>query len=419
MARVLRNAQRLSSSLLTAAAAGQHVDSAYRCTSAAAATAAASVGSHWGDGPSVSSWPPQQSPRRSFHHSASTAAGQPQPTAAEPEVDPFALVADELRSVSERMRKMVITEVPALEAAADYFFKMGAQGKRFRPTILLLMASALPPGPHATYSAEERRYKQQRIAEITEMIHVASLLHDDVIDEAQTRRGVSSLNAVVGNKLAILAGDFLLARSSVTLASLKNVEVITLLSQVIEDLVTGEIMQMTAHPDLLLSLDHYTRKTYYKTASLIANSAKSIAIFSGQPPEVCSHVYDFGKHLGLAFQIVDDILDFTGSSQTLGKPAHADIQEGIATAPVIFAAEQIPALQPMVTRRFKHDGDVGQALAMVERSNGIERAQQLAVQHARLAAEAVASLPPTDSAHANLCRQGLFHLTELVLTRHK
>jgi geranyl diphosphate synthase len=136
-------------------------------------------------------------------------------------------------SVSHRLCQSVITNVPALETAAEYFFRPGVRGKRLRPTLLLLWASALSSSqprvdmllpdlspPH--HRPVEQRRRQQRIAEISELIHVASLLHDDVLDDAETRRGIVSLNAQAGNKLAILAGDFLLARASVTLASLQN-----------------------------------------------------------------------------------------------------------------------------------------------------------------------------------------------------
>jgi len=135
--------------------------------------------------------------------------------------------------VSQRLCQSIITNVPALETAAEYFFRPGVRGKRLRPTLLLLMASALStgqPGPELLlpdlapphHRPVEQRRRQQRIAEIAELIHVASLLHDDVLDDAETRRGILSLNAQSGNKLAILAGDFLLARASVTLASLHN-----------------------------------------------------------------------------------------------------------------------------------------------------------------------------------------------------
>ncbi|XP_059303571.1 solanesyl diphosphate synthase 3, chloroplastic/mitochondrial-like isoform X2 [Lycium ferocissimum] len=151
---------------------------------------------------------------------------------AEEQVDPFSLVADELSLVTNRLRSMVVAKVPKLASAAEYFFKMGVEGKRFRPTILLLMATALnvpisrsAPQVDVDSLSMDLRTRQQSIAEITEMIHVASLLHDDVLDDADTRRGIGSLNLVMGNKATVLAGDFLLSRACVALASLKNTEV--------------------------------------------------------------------------------------------------------------------------------------------------------------------------------------------------
>lgn len=153
--------------------------------------------------------------------------------AADETVDPFALVGDEVNGVSHRLCQSVVTNIPTLESAAEYFFRPGVRGKRLRPTLLLLWASALSDAQPAAelllpdltpphQRPVEQRRRQQRIAEIAELIHVASLLHDDVLDDAETRRGILSLNAQAGNKLAILAGDFLLARASVTLASLQN-----------------------------------------------------------------------------------------------------------------------------------------------------------------------------------------------------
>ncbi|XP_059303562.1 solanesyl diphosphate synthase 3, chloroplastic/mitochondrial-like isoform X1 [Lycium ferocissimum] len=151
---------------------------------------------------------------------------------AEEQVDPFSLVADDLSLLSNRLRSMVVAEVPKLASAAEYFFKMGVEGKRFRPTILLLMATALNvPIPRSAPQVDvdsvsrDLRTRQQSIADIAEMIHVASLLHDDVLDDADTRRGIVSLNLAMGNKIAVLAGDFLLSRACVALASLKNTEV--------------------------------------------------------------------------------------------------------------------------------------------------------------------------------------------------
>ncbi|KAK9820924.1 hypothetical protein WJX74_008213 [Apatococcus lobatus] len=347
-----------------------------------------------------------------------------------PALDPFALVHTELESVSERLRRSVFTEIPALSTAAEYFFRLGAEGKRLRPTMLLLMASALsaaspsasflqvdtrPPNVHPT---EERR-RQQRVAEISEMIHVASLLHDDVIDEATTRRGLKALNALFGNKVAILAGDFLLARASVTLASLRNTEVIELLSQVIEHLVSGEILQMTVADSELLSLDHYIKKTYFKTGSLMANSCRAIALLGGHPEPVCDLSWQYGRHLGLAFQFIDDLLDFTSSSSTLGKPALNDLKSGLATAPVLYAAQEFPELNPMILRKFKLDGDVAAAQKLVFRSQGIQMTRDLAAEHAGLAADAVSRMPPAQSEHAEQCQRALTAITERVLTRKK
>jgi geranyl diphosphate synthase len=228
--------------------------------------------------------------------------------AADQNVDPFALVRDEVGIVSERLCQSIVSNVPALEQAAEYFFRPGVRGKRLRPTLLLLMSSALsdqqPPAelllpdhrpPHER--PQEQRRRQQRIAEIAELIHVASLLHDDVLDDAETRRGISSLNAQSGNKLAILAGDFLLARASVTLASLQNTEIVELLSRVLEHLVAGEVMQMSAGPEQLTSMAYYLDKTFYKTASLMANSSRAVAILGEQQLEVCDLAWQYGRHL--------------------------------------------------------------------------------------------------------------------------
>jgi geranyl diphosphate synthase len=257
------------------------------------------------------------------------------------------------------------------------------------------------------------------VAEIAETIHVASLLHDDVIDDASTRRGVLSLNASVGNKLAILAGDFLLARASVTLASLRDHEVTELMSRVLENLVSGEVMQMTAGEEALGSLDHYMTKTFCKTASLMANSARCVAIVAGAPPAARDAAWEYGRHLGLAFQIVDDILDITGSSSVLGKPALNDMRAGIATAPVLLAAREQPALLPLIRRKFKGAGDVAAAVELVAAGSGVAAARALAAEHAAIAAAQVRALQPAACAHAQLCSEALVSITQRVLTRSK
>ncbi|RZC43669.1 hypothetical protein C5167_036615 [Papaver somniferum] len=340
-------------------------------------------------------------------------------------MDPFSLVADELSLIGNRLREMVVAEVPKLASAAEYFFKMGVEGKRFRPTVLLLMASALNvslPGsvPDAVANfSNELRTRQQCIAEITEMIHVASLLHDDVLDDADTRRGVRSLNFLMGNKLSVLAGDFLLSRACVALASLKNTEVVTLLATVVEHLVTGETMQMASTSEQRCSMDQYMQKTYYKTASLIANSCKAIALLAGQATDVAMLAYNYGRNLGLAYQLIDDVLDFTGTSASLGKGSLSDIRHGIITAPILFAIEEFPQLQEVINRGLSDPADVDLALEYLGKSRGIQRAKELATEHANLAASAINSLPQSDDDNVRRSRRALVDLTHIVITRKK
>ncbi|XP_073153897.1 solanesyl diphosphate synthase 3, chloroplastic/mitochondrial isoform X3 [Henckelia pumila] len=321
---------------------------------------------------------------------------------------------------------MVVAKVPKLASAAEYFFKMGVEGKRFRPAVLLLMATALNaplprPAPDAAGDplSKELRSRQRCIAEITEMIHVASLLHDDVLDDADTRRGIGSLNFVMGNKLAVLAGDFLLSRACVTLASLKNTEVVSLLAMVVEHLVTGETMQMTTSSDQRCSMEYYMQKTYYKTASLISNSCKAIALLAGQTAEVSMLAYEYGKNLGLAFQLIDDVLDFTGTSSSLGKGSLSDISHGIITAPILFAMEEFPELRTIVDQGFDNSANVDRALEYLGKSQGIERTRELAAKHANLASAAIDSLPENDDKDVQKSRRALVELTHRVITRTK
>ncbi|CAL8148109.1 unnamed protein product [Prunus armeniaca] len=355
--------------------------------------------------------------RHQIHHQSSSIVEEP--------LDPFSLVSDELSLIADRLRDMVVAEVPKLASAAEYFFKIGVEGKRFRPTVLLLMSTALnvtvpePPTQLGEALSTELRARQQCIAEVTEMIHVASLLHDDVLDDADTRRGVGSLNCVMGNKLAVLAGDFLLSRACVALASLRNTEVVSLLSTVVEHLVTGETMQMTTTSDQRCSMEYYIQKTYFKTASLISNSCKAIAILAGHTAEVAMLAFEYGKNLGLAYQLIDDVLDFTGTSASLGKGSLSDIRHGIITAPILFAMEEFPQLRAVVEQGFDNPANVELALDYLGRSHGIRRTRELATKHANLAASAIESLPKSEDKDVRRSRRALLDLTHIVITRIK
>ncbi|CAI0544842.1 unnamed protein product [Linum tenue] len=322
----------------------------------------------------------------------------------EEQLDPFSLVADELSLLAKKLREMVVAEVPKLASAAEYFFKIGVEGKRFRPTVLLLMATALnvhlpEPIPNGgAPMAAELRARQQLLAQITEMIHVASLLHDDVLDDADTRRGIDSLNFVMGNKVSVLAGDFLLSRACVALASLGNPEV-SLCS--------------------LCSMEYYMQKTYYKTASLISSSCKAVALLAGQTGEVATLAFEYGRNLGMAFQLIDDVLDFTGTSASLGKGSLSDIRHGIVTAPILFAMEEFPQLRAIIDQGFKDPKNVNLALEYLGKSHGIQRTRELAAQHASLAAEAIDSLPETIDEDVQRSKRALIDITQRVITRNK
>ena len=206
---------------------------------------------------------------------------------------------------------------------------------------------------------------QRRLAEITELIHTASLMHDDVIDHSQARRSAPSANIEFGNKMAVLAGDFLLGRASVALARLRDPEVTELLATVIANLVEGEFMQLknTARDETNPSwtedtVEYYLQKTYLKSASLISKSCRAAAILGGSTPEVVEAAYLYGKNLGLAFQLVDDMLDYTVSGEELGKPAGADLELGLATAPLLFAWKENSSLGRLVGRKFSVEGDI-------------------------------------------------------------
>ena len=302
---------------------------------------------------------------------------------------------------------------PSLNKIAKYFFEVN--GKRIRPAIVLLMARAMRRGligdekdgggedvdgeggsggatvPTPIDLAEVNgkrkgsRYRdeldvllptQHRLAEIAEIMHTASLLHDDVIDEGETRRGVPTVNAMYGNKFAILGGDFLLARASVAMGRLRNHDVTELMSMIIEHLVKGEILQLKTPPAFTPSsasasssasgvvapsatsldahLSRYLTKTYYKTASLIANSCHSVSLLAAHPTPLQTIAYEYGRSLGLAFQVIDDILDVVGDSAVMGKAGGWDLTR-VVTAPVLYAMELDARVRERVLRGVRED----------------------------------------------------------------
>ncbi|KAK3400585.1 isoprenoid synthase domain-containing protein [Sordaria brevicollis] len=371
-----------------------------------------------------------------------------------PTIDPLRLVAGEMKFLTGNIRKLLGSGHPSLDRAAKYYTQ--AEGKHVRPLIVLLMSRATALCPKAPQRQESTRQasaaidtsisplnilsdfnpsadtpastpqdtdilpSQRRLAEITELIHTASLLHDDVIDHSESRRGAPSANLEFGNKMAVLAGDFLLGRASVALARLRHAEVVELLATVIANLVEGEFMQLknTARDEKNPkwseeTLTYYLQKTYLKTASLISKSCRASALLGGADAATVDAAYLYGKNLGLAFQLVDDMLDYTRSEKELGKPAGADLELGLATAPLLFAWKTMPELGPLVGRKFEREGDAARARELVLQSNGIEQTRALAQDYAEKAIEAISGFPDSEA------KNGLIEMAVKTLKRNK
>ncbi|KAG0259038.1 coq1 putative hexaprenyl diphosphate synthase [Actinomortierella ambigua] len=398
-----------------------------------------------------------------------------------PIVDSKQLVGDDLKDLKNNIRNLLGSGHPMLDTVSKYYFQ--ADGKHIRPLIILLLAQATSMAPkkvnvsikdsyeeidtpispltdfhiptlhgekmkeaeasEATFATTSVKVhgsavnpiyttnvnpldgtfilpSQRRLGEIVEMIHTASLLHDDVVDGADKRRNLTSANEAFGNKMAVLGGDFLLARASLALARLRNHEVTELISTVIANLVEGEFMQLRNGQvengrmngrKHMTTFEYYMEKTYMKTASLISKSCRSSAVLGGATDEVCDIAYIYGKNLGLAFQLVDDMLDFTVTSDEFGKPVGADLKLGLATAPVLFAWEEFPELGKLIKRNFGQPGDAEMARDLVLQSRGLEQTRRLAQSHCQKAIAAISQLPESQA------REALIQLTEKVLDR--
>ncbi|MCJ1427791.1 coq1 putative hexaprenyl diphosphate synthase [Sticta canariensis] len=377
-------------------------------------------------------------------------------------VDPLRVMGKEMRFFRKNIQQLLGSGHPMLDTVAKYY--TNSEGKQIRPLIVLLMSQATSLAPKrsrqlststlstiddpvspskilsdinpslpitnpllatstdAEYATEDPLIlpSQRRLAEITELIHTASLLHDDVIDNSVTRRSSPSANISFGNKMAVLAGDFLLGRASIALARLRDTEVIELMATAIANLVEGEFMQLknTARDESRPrwtedTISYYLQKTYLKSASLISKSCRSAVLLGQSSPEVVEAAYAYGRNIGLAFQLMDDMLDYTISGQELGKPAGADLELGLATAPLLFAWKDNADLGALVGRKFAGDGDVQMARDLVSRSDGLEQTRALAQDYADKAANAIRGFPDSEA------KDGLIEMCVRTMKRRK
>jgi len=295
-----------------------------------------------------------------------------------------------------------------LSEMSKYYFD--GKGKALRPVIAMCLGHAF--NQHSGQTGEAVESGQRKVAIISEMIHTASLVHDDILDHAESRRGKPSVNLTWNNQKSTMCGDYILAVSSNLLAKIGNSEVLEILSQVLADLVQGEFMQLQTKEEEGERFEHYLSKSFNKTASLMAYSCKANAVLAGVDSACVEAAFQYGRNIGIAFQLVDDLLDFVSSADQLGKPAAADMELGLATAPVLFAVSTFPELSNMIGRRFSQPGDVETAFSLVLRSNGLQQTKELARNHCHAAVEALQEVEdsPFKAALVGLCDKVLNRL---------
>lgn len=291
-----------------------------------------------------------------------------------------------------------------------------AGGKRMRPALCLLVHQTLLEGvqvasgePRNRATLAETREKVLTLATALEVIHTASLVHDDILDDAETRRQRKAVHQIFGPDVAVLSGDFLFAHASELVESLDSDEVTRLVSLIIEQFGYGELSQSAKRFDVNTTLFEYLRKSFYKTASLLAAACRATAVLTGGlSGQVCDVMYSYGYYFGVAFQVVDDILDFSSTGEELGKPALQDLREGNLTAPVLLCLHGsedfglVPSphaeeLASLIRRRFGREGDFERARAIIEESDGIGMAYRLANKLSDKALEALMLVAPVDT----------------------
>lgn len=285
-------------------------------------------------------------------------------------------LAADMARVETRLHEAVRSPDAFLTEVADHLAQAG--GKRLRPMLSLCtsyLLSELTPASDAVITG----------AVAIELVHIGSLYHDDVIDEAPTRRGVESVNARWSNVHAILVGDFLLARASSLAASL-GAEVAGLLAHTIGELCRGQVLELQHAYDRHRTVEGYLSSIEGKTASLLASACRVAGLVGQAEPRVLDAVTSFGMHLGMCFQIVDDILDVTRSTEDLGKPAGNDISEGVYTLPVLYAMQASDELRDLLAPDMA-PAQLARARELITQNGALDAAVTAAREHARAATD--------------------------------
>jgi len=300
----------------------------------------------------------------------------------------FAPIASDLQKVEVQLHETARAEFGPLSDVIEATIESG--GKRIRPALVLLSGRFHP-------LKDEHLL---RLATAVELLHVATLIHDDLLDQALVRRGAPTVSSHWSEKATVLAGDFLLARAAKLSAMVGNFEVMQIISEAVAVICEGEIRQDFGGAQLQLEREEYYERIYAKTASLFAASTECAAVLSDAPQSERAALREYGKNLGMAFQISDDVLDFVGAEREVGKPVGSDLRQGLATLPTIYFFEQ-DSRRDVLHTVFSHNGhtaeELDRVIEWIRASPAVEAARAEAREFADKAQQALELLP--DTAH--------------------
>jgi octaprenyl-diphosphate synthase len=317
---------------------------------------------------------------------------------------PLSLIADDMAAVDRVIAQRLDTGVPLVATVSQYIISAG--GKRVRPALLLMMAGALG------YRGDQRF----NLAAVVEFIHTATLLHDDVVDESTLRRGRATANESFGNPASVLVGDFLYSRAFQMMVDADDMRVMAILSDATNVIAEGEVLQLMNMHDASLDEAGYLRVIRSKTAKLFEASTRLAAILAKASPEVEAACADYGQALGTAFQVIDDVLDYDGNAQELGKNLGDDLREGKNTLPLIIAMQRAEASDRDLIRHAIEHGEtegLSRILEIVRSTGALDATRDAAHQEAQRAIAALHVLPETPY------RQALHDLAAQLLNRRQ
>lgn len=296
----------------------------------------------------------------------------------------YNLIEPDMKRVDAVIRKRLHSDVVLVRQVAEYIIQSG--GKRLRPALVLLSAGAF--GYRGTHHHE--------LAAVVEFIHTATLLHDDVVDESDLRRGRKTANAMFGNAASVLVGDFLYSRAFQMMVEIDDMRVMRVLSDATNVIAEGEVLQLMNCHDADLDEASYLQVIRYKTAKLFEAAAQLGAILGGGSPEIEQRMAAYGMHLGTAFQLIDDVLDYSGAEAETGKHLGDDLAEGKPTLPLIYVMQNGTTAQAACVRHAIESGgrdDFSRVLAAIHATGALEHAKRQATAEAERASAALDALP--------------------------